>query len=90
MFNTPILSFSNSAKKIWVQFFDHVETRLKPQDIWSDIKDFASKAAENVARLAALFHTFNGRDGETLPDKVEQAIAIIRWHLEETKRLLSK
>lgn len=85
----PILSFSNSAKKIWIQFFDHVETGLKPQGIWSDIKDFASKAAENVARLAALFHTFNGRDGGILQDTVEQAIAIIRWHLEETRRLLA-
>ncbi len=85
----PILSFSNSAKKIWIQFFDQIESGLKPQGMWCDIKDFASKAAENVARLSALFHTFNGRDGEILPDTVEQAIAIIRWHLEETKRLLA-
>ena len=87
--NIPTLALGSSAKKIWVEFFNEIESGLKPQGMWSDIKDFASKAAENVARLAALFHVFVGRSGEISPDSIEQAITIIRWHLEETRRLLA-
>lgn len=85
----PTLSFSNTAKNLWVQFFNQVETGIKQQGEWSEIKDFASKASENVARLAALFHLFSGKEGEIEPESTEQAIAIIQWHLEETRRLLA-
>lgn len=85
----PTLYFSAKAKQIWVNFFNQVETGLKPQGVWCDIKDFASKAAENAARLAALFHLFSGTVGDIAPEPTEQAIAIIQWHLEETRRLLA-
>jgi len=87
--NLPTLSFSPAAKHIWVTFFNQVETGLKSQGIWRDINDFASKSAENAARLAALFHLFNGADGDIQAESIEQAIAIIQWHLEETRRLLA-
>lgn len=87
--NLPTLHFSPAAKHIWITFFNQVETGLKPQGIWCDIKDFASKAAENAARLAALFHLFNGTEGDIQTESTEQAIAIIQWHLEETRRLLA-
>jgi len=87
--NLPTLSFSSSAKKIWVQFFNQVETGIKLQGEWSEIKDFASKASENAARLAALLHLFSGKEGDIDSEDTEQAIAIIQWHLEETRRLLA-
>jgi len=56
---------------------------------WLSIKDFASKAAENVARLAALFHVFQGKEGVIDSETIEQAIQIIQWHLFEARRILS-
>lgn len=86
----PTLSLSPAAKATWINFFNEVETGLTPlQGQWTEIKDFASKAAENVARLAALFHLFMGNDGDVLTESVEQAITIIKWHLEETRHLLA-
>ncbi len=88
--NLPILSFSPAAKQTWTAFFNRVETGLKqPQGQWVEVKDFASKAAENAARLAALFHLFKGADGDIQSESTEQAIEIIQWHLEETRRLLA-
>ena len=88
--NLPVLSLSKAAKAIWVRFFNDVETGLTPlQGEWTEIKDFASKAAENVARLAALLHLFMGKDGEVLAESIEQAITIIQWHLAETRQLLA-
>lgn len=86
--NIPILTFSNSAKNVWTNFFNKVEEGLAESHRWQSIKDFASKAAENVARLAALFHLFDGKDGSIEVETIEKAIQIIEWHLWETRRIL--
>jgi hypothetical protein len=85
----PILSFDSDAKQKWVIFFNSVETGLKPQGQWAEIHDFASKAAENAARLAALFHLFDGCSGKISLEHTEQAIELIHWHLQEARRLLA-
>lgn len=87
--NLPTLCLNAQAKKQWVIFFNSLETGLKNEGQWADVKDFASKTAENAARLAALFHLFEGSDGDISLIHTEQAIAIVNWHLEEARRLLS-
>ncbi len=84
----PTLRFSPQAKIAWVSFFNRIESGLQHSNQWQSIKDFASKAAENVARLAALFHLFEGRDGDISVLQIEQASEIISWHLHETKMIL--
>ena len=81
----PTLQFSPSAKSRWVSFFNDVEAGLAHQ--WSSITDFASKAAENTARLSALLHLFSGKQGQIEQQEMEQAIEIIQWHLSETRRI---
>lgn len=86
---TPSLLFSEPAKTIWVSFFNNVEMGLKKSSHWSSIKDFASKAAENAARLSALLHLFEGRESQMMSSEcTERAIQIIHWHLLETRNLL--
>jgi hypothetical protein len=85
----PTLCMDTAAKQVWTQFFNGIESGLSSQGQWSGIKDFASKAAENVARLAALFHLFEGKTQDIGAENMEQAIAIINWHLQETRRLLA-
>ena len=85
----PTLVMSPSAKKHWAQFFNSIESGLSENGQWSTLKDFASKAAENTARLAALFHLFEGKEGEISAEHVEQAVEIIGWHMQETRRLLT-
>lgn len=84
----PTLALSPQAKTVWVSFFNTVESGLSHASQWQTIKDFASKAAENVARLAALFHLFAGREGDISVLEIEQATEIINWHLFETKIIL--
>lgn len=84
-YEIPTLHFSSKAKAIWVSFFNEIESGLSNK--WSCIKDFASKAAENTARLSALLHLFSGKKGIIEPQEIEQAIEIIRWHLCETRRI---
>lgn len=88
-YELPNLEFSPAAKTKWVSFFNEVEQGLNNSNKWQHIPDFASKALENVARLAALLHLFTGKDTYKIAsESVEQAISIIHWHLIETKRIL--
>lgn len=84
----PTLQFSPTAKATWVKFFNQTEQNLTKNSKWLTIQDFASKSAENVARVAALLHLFSGMDGNVQQQTVEQAISIVTWHLNETKRIL--
>jgi hypothetical protein len=86
----PTLVFSKNGKAQWVDFFNEVEKGVSTTGQWRSIQDFASKAAENVARLSALFHLFLGKEGKIDAETTEQAIAVIKWHLEETKRMIDK
>ncbi|MDZ4141150.1 MAG: YfjI family protein [Methylotenera sp.] len=87
----PILDFSIDAKKAWITFHDDVETELRQGGDLTDAKDVASKAADNVARLAALFHLYEWQsEGVINKDLVERAIAIVTWHLFEAKRFLNQ
>lgn len=86
--NLPTLTLSAQAKANWVSFFNRVETGLRNANQWLSIKDFASKSAENVARLAALFHLFGGKEGDISAESLDHAAEVIHWHLLETKIIL--
>lgn len=87
--NLPTLNMTQKAKATWVLFFNGLESGLKEGGQWSGIQDFASKGAENVARLAAILHLFDGKSGDINTEYVESAIEIIYWHLHEARRLLA-
>jgi len=84
----PNLNLSPKAKTIWVKFFNKIEAELTTH--WSHVRDFASKSAENVARLAALFHLFSGDSGDISSDNIESAIEIVQWHLCEASKLFQQ
>ncbi len=86
--NLPTLKMSPQAKQVWIKFFNSIEAGLTSQGHWLEIKDFASKAAENAVRLAALFHLFSGKSGDINVEHIEQAIALMQWYLQEARRLL--
>ena len=87
----PTLRFSKSAKEVWVKYFNYIETAIANEYHWQSIHDLASKASENIARLAALFHLFTGKQGmEISADHIESAYQIIEWHLNEAKRIFGE
>lgn len=85
------LDFSVDAKQAWIAFYDDVERELKTGGYMTDARDVASKAADNVARLAALFHLYEWQsEGEVKRELVEAAIDVVTWHLFEAKRFLNQ
>src|SRR5205085_33748 len=77
----PISSLAPEAKAAWVAFHDAIEGELASGGELYDVRDVASKSADNAARLAALFHVFEGTGGAVGADAFEGASRVAAWHL---------
>lgn len=85
-----MLTLAPDATAAWVKFHDAIESELSTGRELYDVRDVASKTADNAARLAALFHTFNGSIGPIDLDAMEAAARVNAWHLTEAKRFLGE
>jgi putative DNA primase/helicase len=84
------LALSPPAHSAWVQAHDRIERALGAGGDLADIRDVAAKAAENIARLAALFHVLaHGPGGVMNEGAIDDAATVISWHLHEARRLLA-
>jgi putative DNA primase/helicase len=88
--NPAMLTLSPEAKSAWVNFHDAIEAMLSTGGELYDVRDVASKTADNAARLAALFHTFTGSIGPIDLEAMEAAASVAAWHLDEARRFLSE
>ena len=52
------MSLAPDAKAAWIAFHDTIERELASGGELFDVRDVASKSADNAARLAALFQIF--------------------------------
>lgn len=73
------LLFSADAQSRWEQEHDEIEFMMKPSGQLQNFKDFGSKHADKIARLSALLHYFEGKDGPILLETLERSIAISNW-----------
>ena len=83
-----MVDFSNDAKKLWIKFHDSVEGELASGGGLFDVRDVASKIADNAARLAVIFHVFETGSPVGLISGQHMSCAgrISYWHLNESKR----
>lgn len=85
------LKFTEDAKQAWIDFHNSIERGIAPGCELSEVKDVASKAADNAARLAALFQVFEHGFGTHIGlDCTESACRLAAWHLSESRRFLSE
>lgn len=89
---TPIvLDLAPPARAEWIRFHDEVERELGARGAFRGVRDVAAKAAENAARLAALFHVLeHGASGAIGSEEIRAAASIVGWHLNEARRLLAE
>lgn len=90
-----LVPFDSLAEATWIGFHDRVEDQLGEHGRYRNIQEFASKAAEQAARLACLLHVFCYEPDKTAvgdPFRIGRAamiaaIDVIDWFLEEALRL---
>lgn len=86
----PLVGFTAEARRDWIAFHDAVESELGDGGELQDVRDVASKTADNAARLAALFHAFAGGAGAIGADALAGATRIVAWHLNEARRFFGE
>lgn len=86
------LKFTRDGLEVWRDYFNSVEDELNAGGKFEQHKDIASKSADNAARLAGLFHLFNGGDVHDLieADTMAAAAHLAGWHLHEAKRFFDE
>lgn len=88
--NPPKLPLDPEAKQAWIEYHDAIEQQLSSGGELYDIRDVASKSADNAARLAALFQVFSGGGGAIGVEAFESASRIAAWHLSESLRFFGE
>ena len=85
---TPaMLTFTAEGKAAWIAFHDRIEAQLGEGGRLREVRDVASKIADNAARMAALFHVFQCHASEAVDaDSFNAAARIAEWHLTEARR----
>jgi putative DNA primase/helicase len=84
-----IIEPSPEAKQEWIEAFNAIEAQLAPAGDLRDVRDVASKTAENAARIAALIEIFTG--GHVIScESMRAGIALAMWHLQEAQRFFGE
>lgn len=84
---TPtMLEFTPKAKDAWVEYHDEIEGKLGTGGELYDVRDVASKSADNAARVAANFQVFEHGVEAIGLDAFQGAARIAAWHLNESRR----
>jgi putative DNA primase/helicase len=85
------LTLSAPAKVDWVAFHDRVERELGEGGRYRDLRDVASKIADNACRLAALFHVFERAKGTEISVlHFKEAARVAEWYLGESRRFFGE
>ncbi|MCC6295959.1 MAG: DUF3987 domain-containing protein [Pseudomonadales bacterium] len=86
----PLLGLSPDAHDLWRGFHDDVERELRPAGELAEVRDVAAKAADNVARMACLFHVLeHGPEGAIAAANIKRAGRLVAWYLTEARRFYS-
>lgn len=81
------VSLSDGAYDHWIGMHNAVEEQIGSEDDYSGIRDVASKAAENAARIACCLHTFEATGESSISiDTMMRAWRLMDWYLQEAVR----
>lgn len=75
-----LLEFTPEGAACWVQVANEIERQMGPGGYFEACADHGSKLAENVARVAALIHLLESRDGGITSETVLMAMDISLYY----------
>jgi hypothetical protein len=82
------LERSTAAKAAWVAFHNRIETEMASDGAFEGLRDVASKAAENAARIAAVLTIVEKPDASAIEAEAMAAgCELMTWYLAEALRL---
>lgn len=89
-FEYVTLTFSFDAQIEWEKVFNDIELACAAGGLFAQSRDYASKLAENIARMAGVFHAFEGHEGtEISQETLHGASRVVLWYAKEFLRLFT-
>jgi hypothetical protein len=87
------LALTTEAKQLWIRFQNETDAKMGIDQLYHPIKPFASKAAEQVVRIATIFAfseqlEFFSAGAKIELDHVTRAISLVEYYLHEVLRIL--
>lgn len=83
-----VLSFDQYAQKSWIKTYNEIESNICAGGQFHDHPEYASKIAENIARLAGIFHVFEGKPGLLIAEEtLNAATEVVSWYTQEYLRI---
>ncbi|SOC56486.1 Protein of unknown function [Chromohalobacter canadensis] len=76
-----LASIDGAAFESWARLHDSIEWQLSPEGRFRDVQAFASKAADNAARIATVLAVVEGEANPT-PQHIERAGRLMAYYLE--------
>lgn len=89
-YKRTLLQLSPDAARLWVDVSNHMETAVRPDAWFYDIKDFVAKSMQIAARIAALFHVVSKQEGQISLDTMKRAFSVVDWYGTEFKRIFGE
>lgn len=86
---TPrVLDLEDDARTAWIAFHDRIEIAMRPDGAFDNLRDVASKAAENAARIAGVLTIVRDSDAAGIDGAAMLAgCELMTWYLSEALRL---
>lgn len=84
-----MLSFSAQAQTEWNAVYNYIEEQMAPGMPYYPVSDCASKLANNIARLAALFSFFADDSDIISEENVKAAEAVCLWYMDQMIHIFS-
>lgn len=82
-----ICEFSPEAKEVWLGVYNSIEREMDAKGRFCEMTDYASKLADNIARVAAIIHVFEGEAGAISLSTLEFSIKLCFWCSDEFYRI---
>lgn len=83
-----VVSMTDEAEALWVEFYNRCELQMGPEGRLFPIAAFANKAGEHAARLAAVIAFFANPEVCKLgKSAMARGIELVEWYIEEALRI---
>lgn len=85
-----VIKLDPYAQDAWISTYNYIEHNSGSHGIYRDHTEYASKMAENIARLAGVLHIFEHPESDIISEATLLSAAdIIFWYANEYMRLFS-
>ncbi len=85
-----VVRFSPEARRRWIAIKNSVVEESRMGGRFTDFPDLAARTPENIARISALLHFFEGRSGDITVETLDYACRLCFWHADQFVQMFSE